>query len=333
LWSSAGMASKFKTLSAFNEDEFKRAHLHLASRVATMLGRKFEEGDWSYVYCHAKAIPEQGWSNVKIDIIHDGLGVEQKMLCVRSKKSMKEHCGTTLMHPAATRSIRIPSLDGDPTEIARDVLSQYADLLNQRRQKMSEEFPNTKPDLRTGWLLWQITLIEFMYFEEEMYVPNPDEYWAEWKESGGGTRKESRTLWVYENDTGKKRYSITTTAGAKIQPYFDVPPPNDPNLYYFKVQGEDIKNGLIRVWLTQTTAKLLEEKIGRLDTDELSSLILETAQKINETEDGESSKERIVKLDLARPILITSEAYNKMIESFNGVSDEHRFQLFINFLT
>jgi len=252
------MLSKFKTLSAFTKEEFKRAHIYLASRVATMLGRKFEEGDWSYVYCNAKNIPDQGWSNLNIDIMHDGLGVEHKMLCVRSKKNMKEHCGTTLMHPAATRAIRIPSLEGDPTEIAQNVLSQYVDLLDQREDKLAELYPGKKPDLRTGWLLWQESLAEFMYFEEDIFVPNPDNYWAEWKESRGGTRRESKTLWVYKKDTGQKRYSITTIAGAKIQPYFDVPPPNDPNICYFKVQGEDFKSGLIRVWLTQTTAKLLE---------------------------------------------------------------------------
>ena len=45
---------------------------------------------------------------------------------------------------------------------------------------------------------------------------------------------------MYEKITKQKRYSVTTSAGIKIQPYFDVPPPNDQNLYYFRVQSEPI---------------------------------------------------------------------------------------------
>jgi hypothetical protein len=64
--------------------------------------------------------------------MHRGLGVEHKMLCVQSGKRIKEYCGTSLMHPAATRSIRIPSTAGDPTETAHDVLRQYAELIERR---------------------------------------------------------------------------------------------------------------------------------------------------------------------------------------------------------
>ena len=44
-----------------------------------MMGRKFEEGDWADVYCTAKNIPNRGWSNLNIDVIYNGLGVEHKM--------------------------------------------------------------------------------------------------------------------------------------------------------------------------------------------------------------------------------------------------------------
>lgn len=206
------------TLPAFSNEEFIKAHILLASRVATMMGRKLEEGDWSYVYCTAKNIPNKGWSNLNIDVMYQGLGVEHKMLCVKSNKSIKDFCGTSPMHPAATRSIRIPTTEDDPTKIAQDILHQYALLIEQRRQRIAQDAPNTEPDLRTGWLLWQESLREFLYFEEELRPPRPDDYWAEWKESGGGTRKTSRNLWVYERETGRKRYSITTSAGAKFNP-------------------------------------------------------------------------------------------------------------------
>ena len=97
-----------KTLQAFTKKQYELVHFSLAAKVATMLGRKFEEGDWAEVYCKVKGIPDTGWSNLNIDVAHQGLGVEHKMLCVKSNKKIKEYCGTTLMHPSATRSIRIP---------------------------------------------------------------------------------------------------------------------------------------------------------------------------------------------------------------------------------
>jgi len=80
-----------KTRPAFSKDEFDKAHVLLASRVAVMMGRKFEEGDWSSMYCMAKAIPQRGWSNLNIDVIYRSLGVEHKMLCVRSDRDMREY--------------------------------------------------------------------------------------------------------------------------------------------------------------------------------------------------------------------------------------------------
>lgn len=321
-----------ETLPAFSKEEFVKAHTLLASRVATMMGRKFEEGDWSYVYCTAKNVPDSGWSNLNIDVMHKSLGVEHKMLCVRSKKSIKEYCGTRLMHPALTRSIRIPSTDADPTEVARDVLHQYAELVQQRRQKVAENASGIEPDMRVGWLLWQESLKEFLYFEEEMLEPNVNDYWAEWRESGGGARKTSKNLWVYESETGKKRYSITTTAGAKIQPYFDVPAPNDPNLYYFRVQGEELEGGLVRIWITSTTALLLESILGKLDTDIVSSAIIKAARKVSEiTQESEGIQTE--ELDLAKSIFVTTDAYRALTETFAGISDEHMIQLFVHYVS
>lgn len=322
------MMKRAKTLEAFSTVEFANAHRSLASRVATMMGRKFEEGDWSYVYCSAKGFPNEGWSNLHIDVMHGPLGVEHKMLCVRSDKSIKEYCGTQLMHPAATRSIRIPSTEGDATEIAQEILQQYADLIAQRRQRVVENAPGEEPDMRTGWLLWQIDLVEFLYFEKEMLPPDPGEYWAEWHESKSGNRKPSKNLWVFENDTGIKRYSITTSAGAKIQPYFEVPPPNDPNLYYFCVQGEEV-DGLIRIWVTPTTAIVLSSLLGSTNTDVLSKAIIGRAKEVHALK--ESRSEYIEGTELAKPLYITDQAYAALKKAFPGVSDEHMMQLFVQF--
>lgn len=249
------------------------------------------------------------------------------MLCVQSRKGLLAYCGTTMMHPAATRAIRIPTLDADPTEIATEILSQYAELIEQRRQKVKEDAPHCEPDMRVGWLLWQESLEEFLYFEQEMLAPDPADYWAEWKESGGGMRKASRTIWVYERESDRKRYSITTSAGAKIQPYFDVPAPNDPHLYHFRVQGEQLDGGLVRIWITTTTALLLRQVMGNLDPEALSAAIISVAER---SATAETRGSPISALELAQPVMLTLEAYRVLITVFAGVSDEHRIQLFLH---
>ncbi len=308
------------TISAFTEDELVKVHTLLASRVASMSGRKFEEADWADVYCAAKGIPEAGWSNLNIDVMHDGLGVEHKMLCVASDEPINNFCGTTMMHPSATRSIRIPG-EEDATETARNVLSQYADLINRRRQKVSETAKGKVPDMRTGWLLWQDTLREFLYFEEKMIPPDPNQYWAEWKESGGGSRKKSRNLWVYDGDTGKKRYSITTSAGAKIQPYFDVPSPNNPHLYKFVTQGEVLIDGKVRLWITKHTALLLKKLLGDLSTTALEGAIQRTAMIERKAEEINKPK-----IEQGIPIIISPASYNQLYNCFKGVSDNHNIE-------
>jgi hypothetical protein len=317
-----------KTLPAFTEEERKEAHRLLATRVAFMNGRKFEEGDWADVYCGAKKIPLRGWSNLDIDVMHASLGVEHKMLCYRSRVNLIDACGKTLMRPAATRSIRISSTTAQPNIVMREVLSQYAQLIEARREKVREQSKSSQePAMRTGWLLWQESLRQFMYFEEEMLPPDPADYEAEWVESGGGSRKGSKNLWVYERETGVKRYSITTQAGAKIQPYFDVPPPTDPNLYLFTVIGEFLDTGYVRVWLTEATARDLKRLTGSLDTETVSATILNCSELTSQIEWVEISK-----AEFAEAVIITTEAYQVLQTTFPGVNDDHSFGLLAQFL-
>lgn len=314
---------KSRTLPAFTEEEKQTAHRLLATRVAFMNGRKFEEGDWSYVYCGAKRIPPRKWSNLEIDVMHEGLGVEHKMLCYRSGINLLDACGKTLMHPAATRSIRISSVEADPNEVMRDVLSQYAGLIQARQERVRVQAGrNVKPDLRTGWLLWQESLRQFLYFEEKMLPPQPDDYDAEWVARESINRKGSRNLWVYERKTGIKRYSITTQAGAKIQPYFDVPPPTDPNLYLFTVIGEVIDTGLVQVWLTEATTRELKRMLGALDTIFVSAIILREAESAALLEETGANY-----AESAESLLITTEAYQALQSAFPGVNDDHSFRL------
>lgn len=315
-----------KTLPAFSQEEKKKAHELLATKVAFMMGRKFEEGDWSHVYCTAKGIPNRGWSNLNLDIVHNGLGVEHKMLRPNGDRPVTEVFGMRLMHPSATRSIRVA--DGDADSVMKDVLAQYAEFLEQRRQHVRESCPGFEPDMRTGWLLWQSNLRDFVYFEEETLVPDPKDYTAEWHENKPkGARKPSKSLWIYEKQTRQKRYSVTTDAGAKIQPYFDVPPASDPNIYVFRVQGEEYRPGLVRVWVPATTARELKRLVGELTTENLENLVRKVQSRVKE------SVAQPYQAEEAQAILFTSGTYSALEKQFpNAVSDAHRVQLLIETL-
>ncbi len=314
-----------RTLPAFTAEELAEAHRLLAARVAYMMGRKLEEADWADVYCRVKNIPNRGWSNLQIDVLHAGLGVEHKMLCRPSDRPIREWCGTRLMHPAATRSIRIPP-SNDADEAMASVLSQYRDLILARREAVKRSCPEREPDLRTGWLLWQESLREFLYFEEEMLPPDPADYVAEWRDSGGGSRKSSRNLWIFERETGVKRYSVTTTAGAKIQPYFDVPPAGDPALHVFTVQGEGLQDGLVRLWLTIHTARELESLVAPLAPEGLQALVARALP--------EGAERRQVPADVdrndVREVRLLPQTYEALRSRLGGaVSDEHRIRLLL----
>jgi hypothetical protein len=318
--------AKSRTLAAFTSEERGRAYALLAAKVAYMMGRKFEEGDWAEVYCKAKGMPQRGWSNLNIDVMHKGLGVEHKMLCYRSNTSLAEAFGQTLMHPAATRSIRVPATDVDANTAMRSIFRQYARLIWQRAEKVRETNPaGDEPDMRTGWLLWQESLRQFLYFEVPMIAPIARKFYAEWHESGGGVRKKSRNLWVFDKSTGHKRYSITTEAGAKIQPYFDVPPPDDPNVYLFTVIGEVVGTDLVRVWLTAGTFRELRRLVGELDTPSLSRFIIQETKGLSAQTSLRTSFE-----PQAEPVIITQEAYLVLREVFPGVNDDHSFQLLLD---
>ncbi len=318
------------TLPVFTEEQTKRTKILLAAKVASMMGRKLEEGDWSEVYCKSKALPDAGWSNLHIDVAYQGLGVEFKMLRIAQLRGrpIKSVCGTSLMHPAATRSVRIDDASRDANEVMADVLQQYADLIEYRTQRVRETSPDGRADMRFGWLLWEDDLREFLYFEEPMLMPNPGDYYAEWNETvARGARKSSKSLWVYEKLTNKKRYSVTTNAGIKIQPYFDVPPPSDPNLVYLRVQSEQIDEDTFLLWVAASTALKLKERLGSIDKDVVSSAVFEAAKQERHVEAF-----ALDDIHAAVPIPVTREAFDLLFNSWEAVSDDHRIQLLLQTL-
>lgn len=319
-----------KTLPAFTAEQQIIAHELLATRVAFMMGRQFEEDDWAEVYCRAKGIQKRGWSNLKIDVMHGSFGVEHKRIRAKSKGDIRDCCGKSIMHPSATRSIRVPPSTTDPAVAMRDVLTQYGELIQNRTEQVKLASGSaTSPDMRTGWLIWQDSLRQFLYFEEEWTIPNPDDYKAEWvQHAGGGARKPSTNLWVIEKQTDRKRYSITSDAGPKIQPYFDVPPVTDPNLYTFTVIGEAIRTGRIRVWITDSTHRDLKRLLGALTTESLSAAVMKTAGILKRLDPIEEARH-----EHAAPFEITVAAYQELTTALPGKNDDHCFQLLVQHLS
>lgn len=318
------------TLLAFSDSQKERIKGLLAGKVATMMGRKFEEGDWSEVYCAAKGIRDDGWSNLHIDVSHEGLGVEFKMLRVSklNSKPIMSVCGTTLMHPSATRSIRIEDTRAEANDVMKDVFRQYAALIEGRTERVREKSPLGHVDMRLGWLLWEDDLREFLYFEERMEKPDEDAYYAVWNETAArGARKGSRSLWIFERETHKKRYSITTSAGIKIQPYFDVPSPHDPNLVYIRTQSERRDEDTIILWITAGTAEQLRRRLGSLNKDTVSRAVIEAirngAEATSVLVDGDQS---------AVSVEVSNEAFEVLERNLEAVSDEHRVQLLLKAL-
>ena len=318
------------TLRAFSAEDGKRAKLLLAAKVASMMGRKLEEGDWHEVYCKAKNIPESGWSNLRGDVNHNGLGVEFKMLRVPQLRgrSIKDACGTSKMHPSATRSIRIDNTDLPAEDVMIDVLTQYSELIQERTDQVTDNSPDGEADMRVGWLLWEDDLREFLYFEEPMEKPAPAKYSAIWNETPArGTRKASKSLWIFDKVTGVKRFSVTTSAGIKIQPYFDVPPPNDPNLAYFRVQSEPLDSDTVILWVSAATADQLRRVLGSIDRQVVSDAVSRASSL-----DVSNIPTETIDSSFAVPIHVAKEAFDILVEHWNAVSDEHRIQQLIDVL-
>jgi hypothetical protein len=210
----------------------------------------------------------------------------------------------------------------------REILQQYGERIRERTEKVRAEAPEgNEPDMRTGWLLWQESLRQFLYFEERMKAPNPEDYTARWVGSGGGARLASRNLWIYDRATNRKRFSVTTAAGAKIQPYFDVPLPDDPNLYLFTVIGEVILGGRIRCWVTRTTLEDLRSLLGKVDSETIGRAVQQHLAKLSPAEAGPLVQ------DPAESIEISAETYELLTSRLPGVNDDHCFQLLIRAIT
>jgi hypothetical protein len=249
-----------------------------------------------------------------------GLGLEIKMLSVKDVPIVNQ-CGTSLMHPSATRSISLPS--GNAHTAMKQVLTEYSELLETRRLSVEKQF-GEKAELRSGWLLWKRNLDEFLYFEEKLEVPDFSQFTADWYEhNSDSARRRSRNLWIFDQ-YGRKRYSVTTERGVKVQPYFDIPPLGAKNMAIFKIQGEEIKDNLVRIWLTSST---FEKLLSLFNSNFSSKKFAEILGDIPALLAGEVLES--LEADL-REIQIEKEIYERLCEKISGVSDEHRIRQFIS---
>lgn len=250
--------------SAFTAEEESLAQDLLASLVLALRhvpgGGKMEEDYWSFIYHSVRGISPSTWSNLPMrDYSHGGVGVEMKLL---KRRTPHDDQGHRIMHPAATRTITFdPS---DPAEVCKEtILRQFGAQIAAFRSRVQSESPTGTVEIRWGILLWKPNLSEFLYFEEEMTEPNPDDFRAEFvsKMSRG---KPSRNLHIFEKSTGLKRFSVTMPAnGAKVQPYYDVPRVGH-GAYAFTVPDDNRKP----LWLQEETIEGLREAAAGKDVND-----------------------------------------------------------------
>ena len=154
-----------------------------------------------------------------------------------------------------------------------------------------------------------------------MVAPRPADYYATWHERPAmGSRKASKSLWIFESTTRRKRYSVTTSAGIKIQPYFDVPAPDDEYLYRFRVQSEPVGADGVVLWVTTATASELAKHAGATDRQAVSDAILRVhGSPQDNLVIGDERAERPAVV----PVEVSREAFECLGNRWSGVNDDH----------
>lgn len=258
------MTSRSRIVHAFSKEEVDSVQQMLGDLVRALRvvpgGGKVEERHWSHIYHAVRKAPTVGWSNLPMrDFRHGGLGVEMKLL---KRRSPLRDQGRRLMHPSATRRIEFdPSLDAGVCK--KQVLTQFADQISAFRERVAETAAEVTPDIRWGVFLWNPSLEEFLYFEEVMEEPDPDDFYADFVEVRHRGRP-TRSLYIFEKETGIKRYSVTMPErGAKIQPYFDIPYVGR-GAYAFTVPNDKLKP----VWLNNEAFDALQKASRGQDLNE-----------------------------------------------------------------
>lgn len=264
-------------IQAFTKDEEARVQSMLETLVRCLRivpgGGKMEEGYWSYIYHTLRNARVPAWSNLPMrDYLHNGLGVEMKLLQRRSPLNTSRH---RIMHPSATRTLLFDSsLDAETCKV--QILEQFGTRIKDFRKRVAQTCSDCSPDIRWGILLWSPNVTEFLYFEEQIREPNPDKFYARFVE-GKHRGNPTRNLHIFEKQTDIKRYSITMPdKGAKLQPYFDVPPIGQ-GAYAFTVPNDNRKP----IWLAEATIEALRHA-SILNKQSIDELIVAALKKLGE---------------------------------------------------
>lgn len=207
-------------LRAFTDDEMLEATVAVTKLTRTLQGRKVEEDDWTNLYCEIKNAPNMPWSNMPFrDYIHDGVGVEFKLL---KRSSPSASIDNWLMHPAATRKIDFDETI-PPDEAMEKVFCDWNTLINEFEERVRATSRDGRADIRWGVLLWAEDHSEFLYFEERLEKPKVENFYARWHD-GQHRGQSTRNLHIFDRATGDKRFSCTLPRnGSKLQPYFRIP--------------------------------------------------------------------------------------------------------------
>src|SRR5205809_579495 len=97
------------------------------------------------------------------------------------------------MHPSATRQLKFNP--ADVSEVCKNlVLHQFGGLIGAFRRRVIATCKGAEPDIRWGILLWSRMLEDFLYFEECMVEPRPNDFYAEFVK---GTHRGIETLNLY----------------------------------------------------------------------------------------------------------------------------------------
>lgn len=210
----------------FDEEEVEEIKEELIQITHTLGERPLSDRDWEEIYSRIKGYERTNWSNQPFnDLLHDNIGIEIKLK--GDNYLDRRGPGDNIMHPSVTRAINYPD-QGLPTQERKElVITQYNDLIRDfQRRVAAESEAREKADIRWGVLLYKRDNSKFLYFEKEMETHDPDDYYAE--------HPEGKNLYIYENDTDVKRFSVTTDP--KIQEYFEIP--DEEYLYWFNIEHD-----------------------------------------------------------------------------------------------
>lgn len=251
--------SPMHPILAFTPDEETQIQPLLEALVRSLRivpgGGKIEEGYWSYIYHTVRGAPVPSWSNLPMrDFLHNGLGVEMKLLQIASPSAAQ---GRRIMHPSATRTLLFdPTFDAETCKV--QILEQFGTRIADFRARVARTCTDNNPDIRWGVFLWSRNLDEFLYFEEQIREPDPNEFYARFVDSKHRGMP-TRNLHIFEKETDIKRYSITMPEkGAKLQPYFDVPLVGQGS-YVFNVPNDGRKP----IWLAEETFDALQDALTK----------------------------------------------------------------------